>query len=366
MLREGSGVVESAGMNTRVMAHMSAQGGLVTRSQAREAGMSEDQIDRLVRSGSLTVVRKGVYAETSLVATLTTHRSQRILADRAASLRVRGDHVFSHHSSAYVNDMDVLHERPDAMTHVTRPGIVGSHVRASIKHHLAPYTENLVVVSDGVRSLDSARTAADIAREQGYLQGLVAVDSAYRCGATRAELERVCAGMKSWPNVTVVRDAIASGMPDTDSVGETLTRDLAAELAVELALPMPTVQFGLTADGRTAWCDVRVGRHFFEFDGFVKLRRIDEGGFASASPEEVVWFEKKRQDFVCGFKTGMSRVVWDDVYGPGRVEAKQRFRRELMETCRLYGTDITDLAPYRARGPRPRPARAWRVVPHAA
>jgi hypothetical protein len=353
-------------MNSRVIAHMSTQGGLVTRAQAVEAGMAEHQIDRLTRTGKWTIVRKGVYADTALVESLSTPREKRILADHAASLRVRRKHVLSHHSSAYRNDLDVLHERPTAMSHLTRPGIVGSHVRANIKHHLAPYDPSLVVVTGGLPTLNNARTAADIAREQGYLQGLVAVDSALRCGTTKAELERVAASMKSWPGVTIVKDAIAAGMPDTDSIGETLTRDVAAELAAELGLPPPTVQFGLTADGRTAWCDVRVGRHLFEFDGFVKLRRIDEGGVAEASPEEVVWFEKQRQDFVCGFKVGMSRVVWDDVLGPGRKRAKSRLRRELLDTCQRFGTDISDLAAFRPRGPRPKPSRAWRDVPNAA
>ena len=30
--------------------------------------------------------------------------------------------------------------------------------------------------------------------------------------------------MRSWPNVTVVREAVDLSDPDTDSIGETLTR----------------------------------------------------------------------------------------------------------------------------------------------
>lgn len=352
-------------MNARVRALMSGQGGLVTRRQAIEAGMAAQQIDRLTRVGTWTIVRKGVYAETSYVATLKSTREQRLLQDRATSMRISAPHVRSHHSAAYVNDLEVLHERPEPLTHVTRPGIVGSHFRAGVKHHRAPYSDELVVVRGHIQTLNNARTAADIARELGYRQGVVAADSAMRAGTTRAELEAVATSMKNWPNVTIVRDALASAVAEADSIGETLTRLVVADLGAELGLGVPEVQFGLTADGRTAWCDLRLGRHVFEFDGQVKYQRIDEGGFASGSPDEVVWYEKQRQDFVCGFKVGMSRIVWLDLFGIGLERLRERLRREVLDTCRRFGTDVSDLAPYRPRGARPRPRRARELPPAA-
>lgn len=350
-------------MNTRVIALMSTQAGLVTRLQALEAGMSADQVDRLVRTKVWTAVRKGVYAESARVAALDSRRSERLLRDRAASLRIRSPHVISHHSSAYLLDLDVLHERPEARTHVTRLGIVGSHQRHGVTHHRAPYDEQSVVTAQGLRLLDAARTACDIARDQGYLAGRVAAESALRVGTTAAELAGVAAGMAGWPYVTTVKDALASASPETDSVGETL----AAELVTSLGFGVPAHQFGLTADGRSAWCDLRLGRHMFEFDGRAKYMRIDEGGFASSSPDEVVWFEKKRQDWVCGFKLGMSRLTWDEAFtivrgGPVLERVQSRLRREYLETCRLYGTDISDLASFLARGPRPRPGSARQIV----
>lgn len=342
-------------MNARVVALMSAQHGLVTRPQAVAAGMSEDQVDRLVRRRSWVAVRRGVYAERTYVDGQATIREQRILADRAAALRIRSPHTMSHHSSAFLLDLPVLFERPP-ITHVTRPGLVGSHLRWGVKHHRAPYTPGDVVEVEGTRVLAPARTAADIAREGGYLHGLVAADSAMRMGVTRADLDAAAAAMVSWPHVTVVRDAFASAHPDTDSIGETLSR----HLVTELGFGVPEVQFGLSANGRTVWCDLRLGRHVFEFDGRVKYQRVDEGGFASSSPAEVVWFEKQRQDFVCGFKLGASRIVWDDLFGAARDRAKQRFAREYLDTCTRFGTDVSDLVAYRPRGLRPRAPRQGR------
>jgi hypothetical protein len=255
----------------------------------------------------------------------------------------------------------VLHERPTARTHVTRPGIVGSHQRHGVVHHRAPYDAEQVTQRDGIRCFGPARTACDISRDQGYLAGRVAAESALRSGTSKAELDSIADGMTSWPYVTDVKDANSSASAKTDSIGETL----AAELVASLGFGVPWIQFGLTADGRTAWCDLCLGRHMFEFDGRVKYLRVDEGGFASTSPDEVVWFEKKRQDWVCGFKLGMSRLVWDDAFtivtgGPALERVQARLTREYLDTCQRFGTDVTDLAPYRPRGERPRPTRITR------
>jgi hypothetical protein len=343
-------------MNSQVIALMSTQHGLITRRQAVEAGMTVDRIDRLVRSKTWMVVRKGVYAESAYVDTLTSQREKRLLHDRAAGLRMRSPHVYSHHSSAYLLDLEVLHERPDPRTHVTRPGIVGSHDRHGVTHHRAPYGASQLTERDGLTCFDAARTTCDISRDQGFTSGRVAADSALRRGTTTAELARIADGMKNWPNVTVVRDVNASATGKTDSAGETLA-DL---LVTSLGFGVPFRQFGLTADGRTVWCDLCLGRHMFEFDGRIKYQRVDEGGIALTSPEEVVWFEKKRQDWVCGFKVGMSRVTWPDVFafvlgGPALDSVKARLTREYLDTCRRFGRDIADLTPYIPRGERPRP-----------
>ncbi|MCL2541702.1 MAG: type IV toxin-antitoxin system AbiEi family antitoxin domain-containing protein [Nocardioidaceae bacterium] len=337
-------------MNMKVRALAAGQHGLITRRQAVDCGMKPEQIDRLVRRGTWTIVRRGVYVETAIAEAAHSHRHKRILIDAAASLRIRGPHVWSHHSAAHLLDLAVLHE-PHPITHVTRTGIVGSHDRRDIKHHRAPYPPSAVVGAAGISCLDAARTALDITREHGYLQGLVAADSALRSGSSLDDLRSARELMRSWPHSTVMDDVLASAHPDTDSVGETLTRVLVAELG----FGVPQVQFGLAAGGRVAWCDLRLGRHTFEFDGELKYIPTDQGGFATTDPARVVWLEKQRQDFVCGFKIGMSWVVWSDLWGAQRAVTRDRLIREYLDTCRLFGTDISDLAQYRPRGERRRP-----------
>ncbi len=332
---------------------MARQWGLVTRRQALEAGLAPAEIDNHLRRGRWESVRRGVYAPRAHLDNLTDRRQHQLLLDRAGSLRVGEPHVMSHHSAALLLGIDTLAE-PTPITHIGRPGIVGAHVRHGVKHHLAPFGANEVTRVRGIDVLDPARTALDIAREHGYQQGLVAADSALRRGSSVAALHAAARRMRSWPGVTTVRAVIAAASPHSDSVAETLGRDL----VLSLGYGAPQTQFGLTAEGRTAWCDLRLGRHVFEIDGRQKYRPEDSGQRQGRTGEEMLWDEKLRQDFVSGFKLGISRLTWRDFFAPHRAAALERCRREYLDTCHRFGTDVADLARFRPRGPRRRPTPA--------
>jgi hypothetical protein len=127
---------------------MATQHGLVTRGQAIEAGLTAEAVDRLARTGAWVSVRRGVYADRQLWERLTGPDERQLTRDRAASLRISRPHVMSHDSAALELGMDVL--RPSAqVTHVTRPGVVGSHLRYGVKHHLAPYRPDQVIEVSG-------------------------------------------------------------------------------------------------------------------------------------------------------------------------------------------------------------------------
>jgi hypothetical protein len=328
---------------------MATQHGLVTRRQAIEAGLTAEQVDRLARTGAWVTVRRGIYADHELWESLTQPEERQLMRDRAASLRISRPHVMSHDSAALELGMDILRS-PGQVTHVTRPGVVGSHLRHGVKHHLAPYRPDQVVDANGRRVLDPARTAADIAREHGLQAGVVAFDSALRMGCSGLDLDAACRPMKSWPHVTVVRSARRLADPGSESVGETLAR----LLVTELGLGRPETQFGLTDGTRTVWCDLRIGRQLFEFDGKLKYLGRQDGGVATRDPGDVLWSEKQRQDWVCGFKLGMSRIVWDDLWGERRRLALVRLARECADTTARFGQSIDDLAPFLVRTPRRR------------
>lgn len=315
-----------------------ASTGLTTRQTARASGMSGETVDRLVRDGTWVAVRRGVYAPRSYVEARRTRDQLQRLHDDAACLRISHPHVRSHESAAVVLGMPVLLPGP-TMTHVTRRGVHGSRHEHGVKHHKAPYREEQVRVLDGVRVLDPARTSLDITREHGIVRGIVAMDSALRLGTHRSDLRAAFEHMNCWPFSREIRAAFHLCDPGSDSVAETLGRLLVARLG----RGQPQTQFGLTCDGRTAFADLRIGRHLIEVDGKVKYVRDDPAG---RPPDETLWEEKKRQDWLCGFKLGMSRLTWDDVYGAGEAAALVRLEREVSDTEVRFGSDISDLAPY--------------------
>ncbi len=129
--------------------------------------------------------------------------------------------------------------------------------------------------------------------------------------------------------------------PGSENFAESAMR----ELVLSLGIGWTSTHFGLRAEGRTVYCDVRVGRHMFELDGKIKLIPVADGGVAEGDPIEVVWAQKQRQDFITGFKLGVSRVTYRDL-GVGRTQAVARLRREYADTVARFGTEISDLAPY--------------------
>jgi hypothetical protein len=320
---------------------LAAQSGLITRIQVLDTGLTPEYVRGLLHTGAWVLVRRGVYMPAELWAALDPYDGPQRMRARAAHLQMRRAHVLSHDSAA--RELRLAFLKPEQeLVHVTRRGVRGGRIEHGIKHHLAPYRADQVVLVDGIPLLGAARTALDITREHGFVAGVVACDSARQLGVSEAELWAASAPMAFWPEVTVVRQAIGRSDPGAESVGETLGRLLLEEIGIG---PVET-QFELRDATGWARCDMRVGRHLVEFDGRKKFQRRDRGGLAVVDPAQVVWQEKQREDWLRGYRLGMSRLVWADYWGRRRQLAKERVAREYAATCAAYGTDIADLAPY--------------------
>lgn len=315
--------------------------GLISHQEALAEGLSDDDVRRLVSRQVWVRVRRGWYTTAEHWNSLDDVRGRPLLAIQAAHRGLRGAHVISHSSAALVLDLPILRAR-DGLVHVTKYGAPRARVRNGIKHHQSRYRLDDVRFIEGLPVLGLARTALDIAREYGFTAGVCAIDSARQRGVTVSELWAARAPMWHWPNVTVADEALLFSDPGAESLGETLTRILVDETGLG---PIQT-QFELRDATGWARCDMRVGRHIVEFDGFVKLLPVEEGGVARRSAAEVVADAKRRQDWVCGFELGMSRVTWPELWGQQRDLTKQRVLREYAATTARYGTDIDDLAPY--------------------
>lgn len=326
-------------MTPAIRSHMARQHGLITYGQAAESGLRPEHVQRLISSGAWVRVRPGVYADGEPWAELDDYLGRPLLRIRAAHLIVRAPHWFSHQSGAVIHGLSLFGPRSNQV-HLTRPDMRGRRSRAAIVHHGAKVFPGETTVIDGLPVLGLARTALDVTREEGFGVGLGACDHALRHGVSRADLEAASARMTGWPYSVRVRETVELADAGAMNVFESATRDL----VLELGIGVPQTQFGLTDGSRTVWCDLRVGRHIFEADGKVKLVPVAERGFAE-DPVAALWEAKKRQDFVMGFKLGVSRVTHVDLLSQ-RDAARARLSREYADTEARFGSDITDLAPY--------------------
>ena len=323
-----------------IVALMASQHGLVTARQLAHAGLTANDVRGLLRAGRLQRIRHGVYVDPDAWADLDPFRQQPLLRIRAARLSLTSTaYAFSHDSAAIVLEMGAPDPR-SALVHVCRPKVHGDAVRAGVKHHLAPYLPDDVVEAEGLEVLDRTRTALDMAREHGRAHGLAACDAAMRAGVTRADLLDRLARMTDWPHSRCMRWCIEHADGRAESYLESLVRDF----VLELGIGRPEPQFGLTDGHTTAFVDLRVHRHFFEADGALKYAEANPSGVV---PTAVLMAEKRRHDFLTGFKLGSSRVTATDLFA-GRSAALRRVAREYADTCARFGTDIDDLTPYRA------------------
>ena len=331
-------------MHPGIHAHFAQAEGLVTRDQLLDLGISPAHINALVRDGALVRIRRGVYADPVTWAALDEFRGRPLLQARAAVLRMRRGWVLSHDSSAHALRMDIL--APDEpFVHVTRPGFTNAWTKGGVKHHLARFSPSQVTEIGGLRALDPARTAVDIARERGPRDGLAACDSAMRMGCSRARLWEAVAPMTHWRGAPAARTSIELADPGAQTVGESLAR----ELVHELGIGWPDTQFPVQTDRGVAWCDIRVGNHIFEFDGRVKFRRVENGGVAVGNLEAVLWDEKQRQQLICSEGLGMSRIIWADFWGDARGLARRRMRAEYAVTLQRFGPDLPERLARNAR-----------------
>jgi hypothetical protein len=303
--------------------------------------MTPEQVKMLLRTREWVSVRRGVYTTRTHWESLDPYVGRPQLEVWAATLTTTTPHLVSHDSAAYLHGLPILEASP-RLVHVTRIGVLGGRTRHGIKHHKAPVRTEQIGFIDDHPVLDVPRTVADIGREHGLRHAIVAANSALRRGESRRALQDAVADMTSWPYVTVPRLAAEWADGRCENPGEDLTMLLLKQLGVGLVQP----QFGLQERGRVAWVDFRIGRHLFEFDGWVKYQRQEAGGYADRSADEVMWEEKRRQDWLCGFKLGMSRIVWSDVQPDTWERTQDRLLREVLDTNARFGTSIDDLAPY--------------------
>jgi very-short-patch-repair endonuclease len=270
-------------------------GFVLTRAQARRAGVSDARIRSLLRRRIWWQPRRGVLC----VLPTAPDALSAAIAGSAAHL-VHPQSAISHASAAAAHGLPLL-QTPRRPTLTGAPG-GPSNTRDNIDLHAAALHGDDTAHWFGQRITAIARTAVDVARNLGVAAGVVAMDAALHEHVTSdTELDRVVADQEGWPYVRRARRAVALSDAGSESVLETLVR-----VRLTLAgVTRPELQARIETAGGSYRVDMlwRRERVILEADGLDKYR----AGW------QTLVDEKRRQENLERAGYRVIRVTWREL-----------------------------------------------------
>lgn len=318
-----------AGLAPRLAAHAATQCGVFTGDQARDAGYSESEIQRLRRlkraPGKWLSIRRGVYVVKQWYESLPSVEQHRV-GVAALSLVLAAPAVHSHVSAAVELGLDML--EPDlSELHVTRAELKGSRREAGVHHHAADLPDGDVLWRPGEPAVTQvARTAVDIARETDRLeQGVAVCDSALRSGVTPGELIEVVTRCRSWPGARRASRAVAMADGRSANPGESWSRVI---LVAGGQAPTDLQREFYDSRGRIGITDYFWEEEMVvgEFDG--KLKYAVAPGATPEEASRAIVAEKIREDRLRALGLEFVRWGFGDLYRPQLLVARVSSARE--------------------------------------
>lgn len=310
-------------MNLKLKHLASKQGNVITRSQAKDSGLSDDEISRRIRSKEWVAVRRGAYVPRDTWDELSVEDKHRARI-HAVALRLHGPFAFSHTSAAVLLGLPMWNVDLESV-HVTRPAGRSTRHEADLWHHVCGLGDDDVTNAFGLRVTDATRTVIDNARSIRFESAVAIADAGLHTEQTSKDalLERLN-GMRTWPGARAAGSVVEFADGRAESIGETWAR-----IVMEaVGLPRPELQVTLATGDRVDFL-FREYRTVVEFDGRHKYGRLLKTG---EDPGDVVWREKRREDRIRSRGHQVVRLVWADLHNPDMVAG--RIRRAFNEMGR--------------------------------
>jgi len=287
---------------------------IATTAQWAAQGVSEARLRRLVRTGDLVCVRRGVHAKADALASAAGDPARTHAFCVAAAL-LPGSALASasHASAAILHGLDVLEQPPENQVMLTRPPYVRGS-RASSKGvtvHVAVLPRAHLIKRYGLPVTSVARTVVDLARTSPFLAGVVVADSALHARkTTHSELVSVVAACSNWPGAERARHVIAFSDHRSESVLESCAR----VTFDDYGLPAPDLQVEIGEERFMARVDFYWPGHMTiaEADGMVKY----------ADPSRAV-AQLARDEMLRGLGFKVVHFTWRQLFGePARLIAR--------------------------------------------
>ncbi len=279
------------------------QFGVFTSAQAHECGWSRHQIQRLLHTGEILALRRGVYVERrSYQAASSAARS---IACAVAACLARPGSVVSHHSAALVHGLPTLGSRPaiPALTVARGSCQRGERDRTVVVRtgHLATWQ---LEQRGAWRLTTVARTICDLSRDQPSVNVLAAMDAAlFREHTTKREIRQVYDTCDSWPGSGRLLPLLGLAEQLAESPYETFARWQLIQLGHR---GIPQV-WGYDRDGPVGRGDLWIPHlwSYLEVDGDVK--------YTQEAPATTLMDEKHRQERLEEAGFGVARIAARDV-----------------------------------------------------
>jgi hypothetical protein len=288
-----------------------------------ELGQTKFEVSRRVRTGDLTRLRRGAYADAIPVdaAPATAHA-----ALLAATLRqVSTEAVISHASAALVHGLPTWSDQLDRV-HVTRDRAGGGRREDNLHVHGSPISEEEITVVDGIRVTRLARTVVDVSRSDSIERGVAVGDAALRLGLREYELMASVAEAQGRHGIGRARSTAELVDVRSESVGESFSR----VRFWRWGLPAPVLQLEVRdpSGALAGRCDFgwpefgTIG----EFDGKVKYGLLLKPG---QTAEDVLLAEKRREERIRELGWQVVRWGWTDLKNRAELTARLEaaFRR---------------------------------------
>jgi hypothetical protein len=314
-------------MRPQLAALAGQQGGIFKREQALLNGYSEKEFRAMSsRGGPWVRIRYAIYVERSLWDRCSP-LDRAALRDRAALLVCDPGTVLSHSSAARALGLPL--DVDDGLVHVTRlDSGQTSRKESGVKHHIAQLPLHEIVQRDSLRWTSDLRTVVDLAREFGYLPGLVAADAALNRGLAKSTLLSYAQAHQGETHAPIVSAVAHDADPNAQSPHETRSR--VTLIAIGITDLVSQVRFWFPGGGHA---DVDLyspsHNHVFESDGKIKYTRPTDFDGNPISPEEKLWSEKLRGDQLRGLGLGVSRIVPSDTYPANLERTRARIWAEI-------------------------------------
>ncbi|MGQ0573349.1 MAG: hypothetical protein ACT4RN_03985 [Pseudonocardia sp.] len=286
-----------------------ATAGLLLRPGLLAAGLTDDELRRLRRRGTLVAVGRGAYVR-SADERLRHRDARHALLVRATVARVAEDAVVSHVSAAVLHGLPVWNTALDRV-HTTRPKRSAGLRTGRLHVHAAPLEPDEIVDVDGMAVTSPLRTLLDLARTAGFEQAVVAADAAlHRHLVTGSDLLAGVDRFAGWRGAPAARRVAAFADPRVESPGESRSRVAMARLGVA----PPVLQWEVRGPGGAVLGTADFGwpecGWAGEFDGLVKYGRLLRPGEV---PADVLVAEKRREDAMRTQLRGFSRWTWSEI-----------------------------------------------------